>query len=149
MIYSPAVDNNEERVRDSFAQQAVMKLFGADLARVTPGEVQIRFPYRADLTQQHGYLHAGVVAAVCDSACGYAAFSLMPADAAVLTVEYKVNLLAPAEGTDFLAIGKVTKRGGTLSVCHGEIVADPASRGRAVASMQATVMTVVGRGIFE
>ena len=85
----------EQRVRDSFARQQAMATIGAELTSVTPGIVEIELPYAAELTQQHGFLHAGIISTALDSACGYAAYSMMPADAAVLTIEFKVNLLAP------------------------------------------------------
>jgi uncharacterized protein (TIGR00369 family) len=97
--------------------------FGAVLARVAPGECEIHLPFRADLTQQHGYLHAGVVASIADSACGYAAMSLTPAGAAVLSAEFKINLLAPAIGERFVARGRVLKPGRMLHVCTGEVFA--------------------------
>ena len=99
----------EDRVRASFERQAAMATIGAELTLVTPGIVEIEMPFSAALTQQHGFLHAGVISAALDSACGYAAFSLMPADAAVLTIEFKVNLLAPGKGERFLFRGSVTK----------------------------------------
>jgi uncharacterized protein (TIGR00369 family) len=99
----PLDEDFEARVRASFAKQAVMSTIGARLTRVAPGEVVIELPFRDDLTQQHGFLHAGIVATIIDSACGYAAFSLMPRDAAVLTAEYKVNLIAPASGEAVIA----------------------------------------------
>jgi len=132
----------EARVRASFAQQAFMAALGAELASVAPGEVTIELPFRADLTQQDGFLHAGVVAAVADSACGYAAFSLMPADARVLSVEFKVNLMKPAAGTRFRAVGRVVRAGRTLTVCSGEVSAERDGRETVVALMQATMMSV-------
>src|SRR6185503_7902077 len=97
MVEFQAQDPNfENRVRESFARQQLMQTLGATLTLVEPGAIEIELPYRIDLTQQHGFLHAGVIASVLDSACGYAAFSLMPADAEVLSVEFKINLLAPA-----------------------------------------------------
>ena len=109
-----------ERVRASYALQSVMATLGAELTRVEPGEVEIELPYRADLAQQHGFLHAGVLATVLDSACGYAAFTLMPADAGVLSVEFKVNLLSPATGTRLLARAHVLRAGRTISVCQAD-----------------------------
>jgi uncharacterized protein (TIGR00369 family) len=138
----------EQRVRASFAKQAFMATIGARLASVKPGEVVIELPFRADLVQQHGFLHAGVVTAVVDSACGYAALSLMPAGAAVLSVEFKVNLLKPAAGATFRAVGKVIRAGQTLTVCTGELEA--AGKERAVvAIMQATMMTVRDRPLAD
>ncbi len=122
-----------------------MSLLGITVARIEPGEVELTFPFREDLTQQHGFIHAGVVATALDSAAGYAAFTLMPADAAVLTVEYKVNLLAPAKGESFRAIAKVVKPGRTITVCQAEAFAIDNGKEKLVASLTATVMAVVGR----
>lgn len=108
------------RVRDSFSRQRVMQTLGAEITRVEPGEVEIVLPFRADLTQQHGFLHAGIVTTILDSALGYAAYSLMPPGHAVLTVELKINLLAPAKGDRLVATGRVVRTGRTLTVCVGE-----------------------------
>jgi len=145
-VLVPADEAFEQRVRASFARQRVMTTIGAELTSVAPGEVVIQLPFREDLTQQHGYLHAGIVTAIVDSACGYAAYSLMPADAAVLTVEYKVNFLAPAAGRRFVAYGRVSKAGRTLTVAAGEVIAETAGDPKPIASMLATMMTVSGRG---
>jgi uncharacterized protein (TIGR00369 family) len=134
-----------ERVRESFARQTIMKTIGAGLVRVAPGEVDIELPFRDDLCQQHGFLHAGVVTAIADSAGGYAALSLMPPSAAVLTVEFKVNLLAPARGDRFLARGRVLRPGRTLTVCSAEVVAVNDGRERPVAAMLTTMMAVEER----
>jgi uncharacterized protein (TIGR00369 family) len=138
----------EQRVRGSFARQAFMATIGARLAVVQPGQVAIELPFRADLVQQHGFLHAGVVTAVVDSACGYAALSLMAPGAAVLSVEFKLNLLKPAAGASFRAIGKVIRAGQTLTVCSGELEAIGHERG-IVAVMQATMMTVRDRPLVD
>jgi uncharacterized protein (TIGR00369 family) len=132
----------EARVRESFARQRVMQALGASLTRVSPGEVEIVLPFRQDLTQQHGFLHAGIVSTIADSACGYAAYSLMPADAAVLTVEYKVNFLSPAQGDRMIARARVTKPGRTVSVCTCDVYAVKNGQERIVATMLATIMTV-------
>lgn len=136
----------EARVRASFARQQAMKTIGAELTLVTPGVVEIEMPYSPALTQQHGFLHAGVISTALDSACGYAAYSLMPADAAVLTIEFKVNLLAPGRGEKFLFRGSVTKPGRTIIVADGQAYAF-ASDGEAklIATMTGTMMTVTGR----
>ncbi|HYJ80261.1 MAG TPA: PaaI family thioesterase [Longimicrobiaceae bacterium] len=138
----------EARVRDSFARQAAMRTIGAELAHVAAGEVDIRLPFRADLTQQHGFLHAGIVAAVADSACGYAALTLMPADAGVVSVEFKVNLLAPAAGDAFVARARVTRSGRTLSVCTADVYALRGGEERLVATMLGTMMALVDRPGF-
>jgi uncharacterized protein (TIGR00369 family) len=141
---------SEKRVRASFDRQAFMGLLGARLASVAPGEVDIELPFRGDLVQQHGYLHAGVTTAILDSACGYAALSLMVPDAAVLSVEYKVNMLAPAKGVRFLAQGRVVKSGRTVTVVRGEVLAfDERDVGHPVLVMQGTMITAVGRGITD
>jgi uncharacterized protein (TIGR00369 family) len=142
----PADPAFASRVRDSFARQRFMATLGARLLRVEPGEVDIELPFREDLTQQHGYLHAGVVTAIADTACGYAAFTLMPADAAVLSVEFKLNLLAPALGDRLLARGRVLRAGRTLTVCAADVIALAAvDEETLVASMLATIMALRGR----
>jgi uncharacterized protein (TIGR00369 family) len=136
----------ETRVRDSFARQRAMETIGAELTRVTPGVVEIELPFDEALTQQHGFLHAGVISTALDSACGYAAYSLMPAGAAVLTIEFKVNLLAPGRGERFLFRGSVTKPGRTIIVADGQAYAFGADgEARLVATMTGTMMTVMGR----
>ena len=120
-----------------------MQLIGAELGRIEPGIVEISLPYRSDLAQQHGFLHAGIVTAIVDSACGYAAFSLMPEGAEVLSVEFKVNMLRPARGSRFIARGEVIKAGRTLTVVRGEVfgLTDGVQK-ELVAMMQGTMMTV-------
>lgn len=147
--FQPRDPDFADRVRASFARQAIMHTFGATLDEVSPGAVTISMPYRADLTQQHGFLHAGVVSTVLDSALGYAAFSLMAPDAAVLTAEFKVNLIAPAQGERIVARGRVLKPGRTLTVCTGDVHAISGGRERLVATMQATLMAVAGREGIE
>ncbi len=141
----PPDPNFEERIRESFARQRFMTTLGARLVSVTPGEVLIELPWRAELGQQHGVLHAGAVASVADSACGYAALSLMPVGAAVMSVEFKVNLLAPGRGDRFLARGRVRRAGRTLSVCEGVVRAVDGAKERDVAIMTATMIRVEGR----
>ena len=132
----------EQRVRASFGRQRIMDTIGAEMIRVAPGEVEILLPFREDLTQQHGFLHAGVVTTIVDSACGYAALSLMPAGTGVLTVEYKVNLLAPAAGAHVIARGHVTRPGRTITVCAGDVYAYQDGHEKLVAAMLATMMTI-------
>jgi len=122
-----------------------MATLGARLTRVAPGEVDIELPYRADLTQQHGFLHAGIVTAALDSTCGYAAFSLMPPHAGVLSVEFKVNLLAPAQGELLIARGRVLRAGRTISVCQADGVMRSGGQEKHIATMLATIMTVMDR----
>ena len=114
----------ERRVRENFEQQRVMQLIGAKLGAVEPGVVEIAVPFRDDLTQQDGYIHAGIVTTILDSACGYAAYTLMPAGSSVLSVEFKVNLLAPAKGTTIRARAEVKRAGRTLTVCSADAWAD-------------------------
>ena len=146
-----ADDRWAERLHDSFARQAAMRTLGVAIAEAAPGRVVLEMSHRDDLTQQHGFLHAGIVSTALDSACGYAAFTLMPADAAVLTIEFKVNLLAPARGPRLRCEGRVTKAGRTISVVDAQAFqfdpADPGAEPRLCATMTATVMTVLGRGI--
>ena len=128
-------------VTSNFAQQAIMNLIGARLARVEPGVVEIELPFRADLTQQDGYIHAGVITTVADSAAGYAAYTLMPAGSRVLSIEFKVNLLRPARGELFVARAEVIKAGRTLTVVRADVSALNAEGERAlVATMQGTMM---------
>ncbi len=145
MRHQPRDPDFEQRVRASFARQRFMTTLGARLERVVPGEVVIGVPFDASLTQQHGFLHAGAVTAVVDSACGYAALSLMPPGTAVLSVEFKLNLLAPAIGQHFRGIGRVLRAGRTLTVCNGELGAVEATGQVVVAVMQGTMMTVRDR----
>jgi uncharacterized protein (TIGR00369 family) len=130
----------ETRVRVSFGRQRLMTTLGAPLLRVSPGEVDIEAPFAEGLTQQHGFLHAGVVTALVDSACGYSALSLAPPGAEVLTVEYKVNFLAPAQGERFVARGRVVRSGRTVTVCSGEVLALTGSTEKQVAVMLATII---------
>ncbi|HLW47154.1 MAG TPA: PaaI family thioesterase [bacterium] len=130
----------EARVRASFGRQRIMEAIGASLSRVAPGEVQIDLPIRDILTQQHGYVHAGIVTAIADSACGYAALTLLPSGTEVLTVEYKVNFLAPARGTRLVACGRVIRPGRTIAVCRGEVSAVDGTTRVVVASMLATMI---------
>jgi uncharacterized protein (TIGR00369 family) len=131
-----------EEIRQSFAKQTIMDLIGASLTRVEPGVVEITLPYRADLTQQHGYVHAGIVTAIADTACGYAAYSLMPVESDVLAVEFKVNLLRPAKGELFVARAEVIKPGKTLTVVRADVVTESRSL---IATMQGTMMRLPKR----
>lgn len=134
--------NYTERVLVSFRQQTIMAAIGASVLSVAPGAVEIELPFRADLCQQDGFLHAGIVTTIVDSACGYAAYTLMPQDARVLSVEFKINFLAPAVGDRFIARGRVARAGRTITVCTGEVVALTGDTERAIALMQATMMAV-------
>lgn len=140
------VGDFEKRVRDSFARQKIMQTIAAELTRVNPGEIEIEMPFNPDLTQQHGFLHAGIISTALDSACGYAAYSLMPIDAAVLTIEFKINLLSPGKGERFLFRGLVTKPGRTIIVADGHAYAyDSEGEARMIATMTGTMMVVSGR----
>jgi uncharacterized protein (TIGR00369 family) len=144
-VTEPADPEFIARVRESFARQAMMQTIGAVLETVAAGRAEISLPFRSDLTQQHGYLHAGVVATIADSACGYAAYSLMPADASVLTVEYKINLLAPAVGDRFIARATVIRPGRTLTVVEADVFASVQGEERRTATMLATIIAVRDR----
>jgi uncharacterized protein (TIGR00369 family) len=137
-----------ERVRRSFARQSFMETIGAALTKVEPGHVEIILPVAAHLCQQHGFVHAGVVSTIADDACGYAALTLMPAGAAVLTVEFKANFLAPAAGERLIASAKVVKPGRTLVVALAEVQAEGGGERRLVSIMTATLMTIEGRDGF-
>jgi uncharacterized protein (TIGR00369 family) len=134
----------EVKVRDSFARQSLMQTIGAKIAALAPGTCEVELPYRRDLCQQHGYLHAGIATTIADSAAGYAAFSLMPAGASVLTVEFKVNLMAPGAGDRFLARGNVVKPGRTLIVVEAEVAAIANGEEKSIAQMLATMMCLEG-----
>ena len=139
----------ESRVRASFDKQRFMATIGARLTRVDPGEVDVELSMRDDLVQQHGFLHAGVLASAADSACGYAALSLMPPGAAVLSVEFKINMLAPAAGERFVARGRIIRAGRTVTVCWGDVTSYSGDEEKIVATMVATMMTVRDRGISD
>ena len=140
--FLPRDTDYEARVRASFARQRALVTIGAKLARVAPGEVEVDLPFREDLTQQHGYLHGGIVAAVVDTACGYAALTLAPAGADVVSVEFKLNLLAPAVGERIEARGRVIRAGRTITVCRADVVAITDQTEKLVATMTGTMMTV-------
>jgi len=133
---APADPQFAARIRASFGRQKAMSLIGARLTLVEPGRTEIALAYRADLTQQKGFIHGGIIGMIADTACGYAAFSLMPAGCSLVTVEYKLNILAPARRA-LLARGEVVKAGRTLTIARGEVYADD---GRHVATMQQTLM---------
>jgi len=137
---NPANPNFANEVSANFAQQSIMKLIGASLTLIEPGVVEITLPFRQDLTQQNGYLHAGIVTTIADSACGYAAFTLMPEGSGVLSVEFKVNLLRRAKGENFLARAEVIKAGRTLTVVRADVFALTEDKRTLVATMQGTMM---------
>ena len=134
-----------QRVRDSFALQGAMSTLGAQLTHLAPGAVDISFDWAPGLTQQHGFIHAGMLSAALDSACGYAGFSLMPEDAWVLTIEFKINLLAPAKGQRFRCEGRVLKPGRTIVLAEGRAFAIDGGQEKLCATMHCTLMAVQGR----
>lgn len=136
----------EATVRASFARQKVMNLIGAEMGALAPGHCEIRLPFRDDLTQQNGYFHAGITGTIVDSAGGYAGLTLMPAGAEVLTVEFKLNLLAPADGDLLVAEGQVLKSGRNLVITRGEVYAIRNGKATHCATMQQTLMTMHGKG---
>jgi uncharacterized protein (TIGR00369 family) len=143
--WAPANRDYAARVRASFAQQGAMRLIGARMTELRPGYCAIELPYRDDLTQQHGYVHAGIVATIVDSAGGYAGFTLFPTNASVLTAEYKLNLIAPAMGERLIAVGEVVKSGRTLVVARGEVHAEAAGKRTLCAIMQQTLVVMMGK----
>lgn len=134
-----------DRIEASFAKQAMMTTLGARLARVAPGEVEIAMPASPHLSQQHGFVHAGAVATIADSAAGYAALTTMPAGTGVLTAEFKINLLAPASGDELVAKGRVVKAGRTLTLAMAEVFALTGGKPKLCAMLTATLMTIVAR----
>ncbi|HQZ45761.1 MAG TPA: PaaI family thioesterase [Usitatibacteraceae bacterium] len=143
--FEPADPGFGRRTRESFARQGAMAYLGASLGRVEPGHVEIALPFRAELSQQHGYFHAGIVATVADSAGGYAAYTLFPAEAGVLTVEFKVNLMAPADGERIVAEGRVVRAGRTITVARFDVHVEKAGRRVHCATGLQTIMRIVGR----
>jgi len=145
-VFAPRDPSYAARVRDSFARQGIMGLIGARLTRIEPGLVEIAVPYRKDLSQQHGFFHAGVTGTIADSAGGYAAYTLFPEDSSVLTTEYKINLLAPADGRMLRALGRVVRSGRTLSVCEVDVFVErDDGTERLCARMLQTLITLHGR----
>jgi uncharacterized protein (TIGR00369 family) len=134
----------DQRIRSSFARMQTMATFGASLQAVRKGEVEIALPFTDALVQQHGFIHAGVLATIADTACGYAALTLMPNEAAVLTTEFKINLLSPARGDRFVATGRVVRAGRKLMVCLGEVFAEAGDERKQIALMTASMMVVDG-----
>jgi len=136
----------ESRIRESFGRQPAMTTIGARLVRVAAGEVEIEMPFSAHITQQHGFIHGGILGTALDSACGFASLTLMAADSGILTIEYKLNLLSPGRGERFRFIGRVRKAGRTITLADADAIAIEASgRERLIATMTATEMTITGR----
>lgn len=134
-----------KRVQESFDRQGVMALLGATISRIAPGECEIRLPYKREITQQHGYFHGGIIGTISDSAGGYAAYTLMPHDSSVLTVEYKMNLLAPGDGELLVARGSVLRSGRSLVVTRVDAVVVKAGKETLCATLLQTLMTMHGK----
>jgi uncharacterized protein (TIGR00369 family) len=134
----------QKRISASFSAQGLMATLGAELVLVMPGEVQIALLPRPELSQQRGYIHAGALTSVLDSACGYAALTVAPLGMDVLTVEFKINFIRPAVADRFVAIGKIKKAGKTLTVCQGEVIGEQGSHRETIAVMQATIINIAG-----
>ena len=143
--FKPADPGFEARVRDSFNRQPAMHLIGATLTVVKPGLCEVEMSRKPDVTQQHGFVHGGIVGMIADSAAGYAAYSLFPADATVLTVEYKMNLMAPADGDRMLARAQVTRHGRTLTIVGFDVFAEKSGKILHCATGLATMMCMLGR----
>jgi uncharacterized protein (TIGR00369 family) len=144
-VFQPQDPDFRERVRSSFVRQQVMATLGIEIAHLEAGEVHLTMPPNPAFTQQHGFMHAGIITTALDSACGYAAFTLMPKEAAVLTVEFKTNLLAPAKGERFVFRAHVVKPGRTLTICDARALAIEEGQEKLVATMTGTLMAIVGR----
>ena len=145
MAFVPANTDFERRTRESFARQGAMGLIGAVLEKVEPGHVEVSLPFRAELSQQHGFFHAGMLSTIADTAGGYAGFTLFPAEGAVLTVEFKLNLLAAADGERALAVGQVIRSGRTLTVCHLDVFVEKGGARTHCATGLQTLMCLIGR----
>ena len=147
--FEPSDTGYKEKVIESFNRQEVMKTVNASILAIRPGEIELEFPYQSNLTQQHGFIHAGIVSTVLDSACGYAAFSLMPENAAVLSIEFKINFLSPAQGERFRAVGRVKKPGKNITVTEGELFSYAEGEQKLIAVMVGTMMSVYNREGIE
>ncbi|MCB0279115.1 MAG: PaaI family thioesterase [Calditrichaeota bacterium] len=142
-------DHIKGKIRDSFKRQAFMKLIGAELVLIDSGYCEIKLPYKIELSQQHGYFHAGAVSTIADNACGYAAFSLMEMSSSILTVEFKINLLAPATGDYLLSKARVIKAGKTLTVCTAEVFSVMGTVEKKSAIMQSTLIELKNRADYS
>ncbi len=143
--FKPADSLFRARVADSLSRQEVMRTLGLEIAQLEAGEITLTMPYAASYTQQHGFVHAGIIATALDNACGGAAFSLLPEGAAILTVEFKINLLAPARGDQFIFRGKVVKPGRTITVCEAHAFAISGGDEKLIATMNGTLMALFDR----
>ncbi len=139
----------EARGRRSFANQPLMATLGADIASVMPGHVEIAMPFAPHILQQHGFVHAGVISSIVDTACGFAAMTLMPKGAGVLTTEFKINLMSPAKGERFIAVGRVVRPGNKLMVTLGECFAETDGKRKLIALMTASMMVMETAGIVD
>ncbi len=146
-VFTAADAGYAERVRDSFARQPAMHLIGASITAIEPGYCEVTLPHKEGLTQQHGFIHGGITGMIADSAAGYAAFSLMPADCSPLTVEYKINMLNPAHGQTLVARARVIKSGKTLVITQGDVFAVKDGSEKLCATMQQTL--IVMRGVAD
>lgn len=144
-IDSEVTRATSQHVRESFARQGLMKHLGAELTALSAGKCEIRVRHRSELTQQHGYFHAGVTASIADSASGYAAYTMMPADSSVLTVEYKINLMAPAQGDVLIARGRVLRAGRTLKICTADVFIVNGGQETLCATSLSTIMALPGQ----
>jgi uncharacterized protein (TIGR00369 family) len=142
--FIPKDPNFEKRIRGRFSNQGLLKAFGVELQQIAPGEAELAMPFDEKLTQQDGFLHAGAITTLVDSACGYAAYTLMPAGSRVLSVEFKINLLSPADGDHFLALGRVIKPGRMITVCEGKFYSFKKGDEKLSALMQATMICIQG-----
>jgi len=145
MLFRPLDPNYERKVRESFQRQGFMKFIGANLIEVRPGYCEIHLPYKTELCQQHGFFHAGVIGTIADNSGGYAAYSLMAADSSVFTVEYKMNLIAPADGDLLVGRGQVIKSGRTLTVCRTEVLVVKDGAEKLCATSLMTLIAMVGK----
>ncbi|MBU1236614.1 MAG: PaaI family thioesterase [Gammaproteobacteria bacterium] len=143
--FEPKDPDWEAKARESFARQGAMGLIGATLAELRPGYCEIHVPWRADLSQQHGYFHAGIISTAVDTAGGYAGFTLMPPNTSVLSVEFKLNLLSPGDGELLIATGEVIKPGKTLVIARGEAYVVKGEKVTHCSTMQQTLMTMHGK----
>jgi len=143
--FSPRDPHYATRVRKSFERQQVMAWIGAGLTHLAPGQCEITLPHKPQLTQQHGYIHGGIIGTIGDTAAGYAAYTLMPHDASVLTVEYKMNIMAPGDGELLIARGEVIRAGRTLVVARADVFAVKAGRETQCACLLQTLMTMHGK----
>ena len=143
--FEPKDSAFREKVKSSFDRQQCMATLGIEISKIEPGMIELIMPYAEPYTQQHGFIHAGIISTALDSACGYAAFSLMPLEAAVLTVEYKINLLAPAKGEDFIFRAEVVKPGRTLTLCDARAYGRTAGSKQLIATMSGTMMALFNR----